>query len=78
MRHSFGTLVLKMQRVSLLGRIVNISLVGEKAVLRRNVFMMEGHGKGNGVPSSSVGNMEKDEVTKLKDFNMVGGCQYIE
>jgi hypothetical protein len=78
MRHSFGTLVLKMQRVSLLGRIVNISLLGETAVLRRNVFTMEGHVKGNGNPCSSVGDREQDEVMNLKDFNMDGGCQYIE
>jgi hypothetical protein len=62
-----------MQRVSLLGRIVNISLLGEKAVLRRKVFTMEGHEKGNGVPCITVGVREQDEVKKLKDFNMVGG-----
>jgi len=73
MRHSFGTLDLKMQRVSLLGRIVNISLLGEKAVLRRKVFTMEGHEKGNGVPCITVDVREQDEVMKLKDFNMVGG-----
>jgi len=60
-----GYVGLKMQRVSLLGRIVNISLLGEKAVLRRNVFTMEGHGKGNGVPGITVGDREQDEVMKL-------------
>jgi hypothetical protein len=40
--------------------------------------MMEGPGKGNGVPCFTVGNREKDEVTEVKDFNMDGGCQYIE
>jgi len=78
MRNLLGTLVLEMQRVRLLGRIVNISLLGEKAVLRRNVFTMEGLGRRNGVPCSSVDDREQEEVTKLKDFNMDGGCQYIE
>jgi hypothetical protein len=67
-----------MQRVSLFGRIVNISLLGEKAVLRRNVFTMEGHGKGNGVPCITLDDRERDEVMKLKYFDMVDGCQYIE
>jgi hypothetical protein len=71
-------LVLKMQRVSLLGRIVNISLLGEKAVLRRNVFTMERHGKGNGIPCSSVGDSEQDEVTNLWNFKVDCGVQYIE
>ena len=78
MRHSFGTLVLKMQRVRLLGRIGNISLLEEKAVLRRKVLTMEGPGKGNGIPCITVGDREHDEVRKLKDFNMDVGCQYIE
>jgi hypothetical protein len=39
---------------------------------------MEGRGKGNGIPCSSVGDMEQVEVTKLKDFNMDGGSQYME
>ena len=78
MWHSFGALVLKMQRVRLLGRIVNISLLVEKAFLRRNVFTIEGPGKGNGVPSITVSDREHDEVRKLKDFNMDVGCQYIE
>jgi len=67
-----------MQRVRLLERIGNISLLGEKAVLRMNVFTMEGHGKGNGVPCITMGDREHDEVKKLKDFNMDVGCQYIE
>ena len=71
-------LVLKMQRVSLLGRIVNISLFVEKSVLRKNVFTKEGPGKGNGIPCSSIGDRDQDEVTKLKEFNMDGGSQYIE
>ena len=78
MRHSFDTLVLKMQRAILLGRIGNISLLGEKAVLRRKVFTMEGPGRGNGVPCITVGDREHDEVRKLRDFNMDVGCQYIE
>jgi hypothetical protein len=56
-------LVLKMQRVSLLGRIVNISLLGEKTVLRRNVLTVEGRWKGNGIAYSSVGDKEQVEVT---------------
>jgi hypothetical protein len=71
-------LVLKRQLVNLLGRIVNISLLKEKAVLRKNVFTMEGPGKGNGFPCSSVQDREQDEVTNLKDFNMYVGSQYIE
>jgi len=71
MRHSFGTLVLKMQRVSLLGRIGNISVLGKKSVLRRKVFTMDGHGKGNGVPCIIAGDREQVEVMKLKYFNMV-------
>ena len=71
-------MVLKIQRVSLLGRIANISLFGEKAVLRVNVFTVEGPGKENGVPCFTVGDGKHDEVTKLKDFNMEGGRQYIE
>jgi hypothetical protein len=67
-----------MQRVSLLGRIVNISLLGEKAVLRRNVFTMEGRWKGNGIAYSSVDDKEQVEVRILKDFNVEGGVQYIE
>jgi len=67
-----------MQRVRLLGRIGNISLLGKKSVLRRNVFTIEGPGKGNGVPLITVGDREQEEVMKLKDFNMNGGCQYIE
>ena len=74
MWHSFGTLVLKMQRVRLLGRTVNISFLGEKAVLRRKIFTMEG----KGVPCITVGDREHDEVRTLKDFNMDVGCQYIE
>jgi len=70
--------VLKIQCVSLLGRIVNISLFGKKAVLRGNVFTIEGPGKGNGVPCFTLEDREHDEVTKLKDSNMDGGCQYIE
>jgi len=40
------------QLVSLLGRNGNISLLGEKTVLQRNVFMIEGPEKGNGVFAS--------------------------
>ena len=66
--------VLKIQRVSLLGRIANISLFGERAVLRGNVCTMEGPGKEKGVPCFTVGDGEHGEVTKLKEFNMDGGC----
>ena len=64
-----------MQRVRLLGRVGNISLLGEKAVLRRNVFTTEGLWRGNGVPCSSEGDREHEEVMKLKDFNKDNGCQ---
>jgi hypothetical protein len=47
-------------------------MFGEKAVLRRNVFTLEGHGKANGVPCLRVGDREKDEVMILKDFIMDG------
>jgi hypothetical protein len=53
-------------------------LVGGKAVLRRNIFTMEGDGKGNGDTCSQVWERQQEEVMKLKDFNMDGGCQYIE
>jgi hypothetical protein len=51
--------------------------VGEKAVLRRNVFTMKGPGKGNGFPCITVGDWEQDEVRKLKNFNVDGGKQNI-
>jgi hypothetical protein len=71
-------LVFKMQRVSLLGRFVNISLLGEKTVLRRNVLTVEGLWKGNGIACSSVDDKEQVEVKLLKGFNVDGGVQYIE
>jgi hypothetical protein len=67
-----------MQRVRLIGRTGDISLLGEKAFLRRNVFKMEGHGKRNGVPCITAGDSEQEEVMKLEYFVMNGGCQYIE
>jgi hypothetical protein len=67
-----------MQRVRLLGRTGNVSVLREKAVLRRNVFTMEKHVKGNEVPCLTLGEREHEEVMKLKDFIMNGGCQYIE
>jgi hypothetical protein len=45
-------------------------MFGEEAVLRRNVYTMEGPGKGNGVPCVIMGDREQDEVTKLKNINM--------
>ena len=66
-RHLFCTLVLRIQRVSLLERTENISVLGEKTVLQRNVFTMEGPEKGNGVPCLTVGDGEQDEVTKWKE-----------
>jgi hypothetical protein len=65
----FCTLVLKMQRVSLLGRNGNISVLWQKAVLRRNLFTMEEHVKGNVVPCLTVGEREQEEVMKLRIFN---------
>jgi hypothetical protein len=59
-----------MQRVRLLRRIVNTAVLGEKAVLRRNVFTVEGPGKGNVVPSFKLGEGEQDEVMKLNNTNM--------
>jgi hypothetical protein len=76
--HLFSTVLLNMQRVSFLGRTVNISFFGVKAVLRRNLFTTEGDGKGNEDPCSSLWEREQDEVMKLKDFTTDGGCQYIE
>jgi hypothetical protein len=67
-----------MQRVNLLGRTVNISVLGENAVLRENVLTMKGREKGNGTACSSVGDREQDEVMKLKNCNMDGGRQYME
>jgi len=67
-----------MHRFSLLGRNGNISVLRQKTVLRRNIFTMEEHVKGNGVPSLTLGDREQEEVMKLKDFIMNGGCQYTE
>jgi hypothetical protein len=39
---------------------------------------MEGLVRRNGVPCSSVGDWEQDQVMKLKDFIMNGGCQQNE
>jgi len=58
------------------GTIGNISLLGEWSVLQRNVFTMEEPEKGNGDPRFRVGDREQEEVMKLKDFIMNGGCQY--
>jgi hypothetical protein len=59
-----------MQRIGVLRRIVNTSILGEKAVVRRNVFTAEGPGKGNGVPCVTTGDKEQEEVTKLKNIDM--------
>jgi hypothetical protein len=59
-----------MQRVRLLRRIVDTTVLGEKAVLRRNVFTVEGPGKGKGVPCFKLGEGEQDDVTKLNNINM--------
>jgi hypothetical protein len=67
-----------MQRVRLLGRTENISMLWKKAVLRRNVFTMEEHVKKNGVSCLTLGESEHEKVMKLKDIFMKGGCQYIE
>jgi hypothetical protein len=67
-----------MLRVSLWRRIANISVLGENADLRRNVFTMEGHGKGNVVPCVTEGDKEQDEVKIWKNFNSDGTCQNIE
>jgi hypothetical protein len=67
-----------MQRVRSLGSNGNVFELEEKAVLRRNVFTMEGHGKGNGVPCISEDDKAQEEVMKFKGFIMNGGCQYIE
>jgi hypothetical protein len=64
-----------MQRVSLLGRNGNISVLWEKAVLQRNVFTMDKHVKGNGVPCLAVGENEHEKVMTLKDIIMNGGCK---
>jgi hypothetical protein len=61
-------LVLKMQRVGFLGRNENVTVLEEKAILRRNVFTMEGNGKGNGVPCITEDDREQEEVMKLKDI----------
>jgi hypothetical protein len=73
-RHLFCTVVLKIQRVIFLGRIVNISLFRKKAVLRGNVFTMEGPGKENRVPCFKLCDWEHDEVKKLKEFSLDSGC----
>jgi hypothetical protein len=76
--HLFSTVLLNMQRVSFLRGTANISRLGVKAHLRRNLFTMEGHEKGNGDSCSSEWNREQEEVMKLKDFTMDDGCQYFE
>jgi hypothetical protein len=58
-----------MQRVRLLRRVVNTAVLGEKAVLRRKVFTVDGPGKGNGVPRYKLGEGEQDEVKQL-NINM--------
>jgi hypothetical protein len=58
-----------MQSVRLLRRVVNTSVLREKAVLRRNVFTVEEPGKGKGVPRYKLGEGEQDEVTQL-NINM--------
>jgi hypothetical protein len=45
-------------------------MVVEKAALRRNVFTIEGPGKGNRVACVTTGEREQDEVTKLKNINI--------
>jgi hypothetical protein len=77
-QHLVCRLVLKMQRATLLRRIQYISLLGNKAVLQRKLFTSEGSGKGNGVPCSTTDDKALDEVMKLKDFNAVDRCEYIE
>jgi hypothetical protein len=59
-----------MQRVRLLRRIVNTAVLGEKGVLRRNVFTVEGPGKGKGVPYVTTGEREQEKVTKLNNIDM--------
>jgi hypothetical protein len=59
-----------MQRVRLLRRVESSSVLGDKAVLRRNVFTLEGPGKGNGVASVTEGDKEQDEVMKLRYIQM--------
>jgi hypothetical protein len=39
---------------------------------------MEEHVKGKGVPCLTMGDREQEEVMKLKDIIMNGGCKYIE
>jgi hypothetical protein len=50
--------------------------VGGGAVLIRNIFTTAGHGKGNGLPSITVGDREQDEVMNLKDLNTDCSCYY--
>jgi hypothetical protein len=65
-RQLFLNLGLNMQRFSLLGRIVKIPVLGEKAVVRRNVFTLEGPGKGNGLPFITMGDNEQYEVMEWR------------
>jgi hypothetical protein len=57
-----------MQHVRLLGRNGNVSVLEEKAVLRRNLLKVEGCGKGNGIPCITEDDREQEEVMKLKDI----------
>jgi hypothetical protein len=64
-----------MQRVSLLRRIANTAVLGEKAVLRRNIFTMEGPWK---VPCFKMSDTMQEKVTKLKNIYMDGHYQNTE
>jgi hypothetical protein len=52
--------------------------LGEKGVLRRNVFTMEGPGKGSGVAYVTEGDREQEKVMTLKNFNTDGVYQNTE
>jgi hypothetical protein len=71
-------LVSKMQWVSLVRRVVNISPLGEEAVLRRTLFTLKGSGKESGGPCSTAGYSEQDVVMKLENCNVDSSCEYNE
>jgi hypothetical protein len=67
-----------MLRATLFGRMENICVLREKAILQRKLFTVSGSGKGNGVAFSDTCIKKEDEVMDLYDFYMTSSCKYIE
>ena len=52
----------------MLVRIIKVAVSGEKVILQRKLFKMEGVGNGSGVPYSKTGDKEQDEVMRFHVF----------